>query len=563
MRERRGRGRERGAPASANPNPSLDLSRRAHASLTHTHTQSSASNPTFTPRLLIFEEREGLGVGLSEGSTGGAAAAAAAAATSPGAWTGAITRAVAPSLPPSPWNAALRAGEADGEALASAASALSLTGGLTSWTDFLKAPVPPSCLAPVTPAWPRRGGSAGWGPPGGEAEADAASVAAEGVRRLAEACDRLQGLAILVDDTGGWGAAAAAALGGIAEAGAVGERAPRLVGCARPVGWWCGRGGGGAPACPDVAARTAAAAASAAFLAPLADAFIPFDLPPGTAGVGGGGDASSPASLFRSGAALAAAWEGLTTPARLGRGGPASASSGGADLAALASLVAGPRGHNRWGCVSVALPAPSAPPPVVPGERDGRAPAHPSPPPPFTATATSWTARIPPPDGSRARALLAESIVWRGPRGWARGDRASSSARLPLPAAAAALDVALGVEAAAASATAAGGVAVRHRCLAALGLPLPLPWPAGYPPGCSSSATTAPLLTRLACVRGVGAARAAAAADLAAAATGSAGRVALGPAGVDADALADGLESLGERGGGSSSEEEGGGGWSD
>ena len=136
---------------------------------------------------------------------------------------------------------------------------------------------------------------------------------------------------------------------------------------------------------------------------------------------------------------------------------------------------------------------------------------------------------------------------------------------LSLPAASTALDTALGAESLAGASTAAGGVAVRHRCLAALGLPLPLPWPAGFPSSSTSSTTIAPLLTRLACVRGVGAARAGAAEDLSVAAISSAGRVALGPAGVDGDALADGLESLGEGRGGSSSEngDEGDGEWDD
>ena len=510
-------------------------------------TSAAASAPSFTPRLLIFEERESLGVGLGNGNV-----VSSAAANSLDAWAGLVTRTILPPLPPSPWTTAL-ADESDAATdLAAAASALSLDGGITAWPDFLKAPIPPACLAPVCPAWPRRGGGAsGWGPPGGEGEGEAGATAAEGVRRLAEACDRLQGITLLVDDTGGWGAAAAAALGAIAEGGAVGERAPRLVGAVRPAGWWAAPARG---ACPDMASRTAACAASAAFLAPLADVFIPFDLPPGT----GGGSAntapppspSSPAGLFRAGAAAAAAWEGLTTPARLVRGGPAaSACTGAADLASLASLVAGPRGHNRWGWLAAGLPAAGAPPPAPPGGEAPRPPARP-PHPPFTAAAvTSWTARIPPPDGSRARALLAESVVWRGPT-------AAGGCPLPLAAAAEALDAALGAEAAADARTAAGGVAVRHRCLALQALALPLPWPAGFPRSPAPPAASAPLLTRLACVRGVGAARAAAAKDLARAAATAPGRVALGPAGVDADALADGLESLGERGGGSSSDDD-------
>jgi len=390
---------------------------------------TSTSSSSFAPRLLAFDEPDALGPGLFSGSSPHHHAALAldddvALAASAATWGG---RAVgvqggAATTTPSAFAAALAAAEREErrkrrqgggganpsssssfaeDQLASAARSLSLSGGVTSWADFLKAPLAKAgtvhsekalgWLPPFPPPPQKKANSSsssssslsfvpgarrpGWGPPSDPHHRDHSSSAGgileaveEGARRLAERCDRLGGFLTLADDARGWGSTAAGALALLRDEY---PRSPRILFALRPPDTLFGSssGSGGSGEKSKVSASAAAAAFSAGYLAPLADLFVPLSPPPALWASPSGYSESPCDALFRWSAAAAAAVDAATTPLRLLRGGGGSAppscpsssfAQGGFSAASLAALLSGPRGGSL-AALCAALPLAGVP----------------------------------------------------------------------------------------------------------------------------------------------------------------------------------------------------------
>ena len=407
--------------------------------------------------------------------------------------------------------------------LASAARALSLRGGVSSWADFLKAQLASEGTVHSSKAlgWlppqplPRNAASSssaaalqfvpgarrpGWGPPM-ESSNSIIEAVEEGTRRLAERCDRLGGFLTFADDARGWGSSASAAMALLRDEYA---RTPRILFALRPPDSLFGSSGGVAGGKKSatageksVSASAVAAAFSTGALAPLAGLFVPLAPPSALWSSSSSPDSSSPCdALFRWSAAAAAAIDAATTPLRLlssssdsSSSSSSSSSLGGFGAASLAALLRGPRGGSL-AALSAALPLSGVP--VTGGgagraaaaaaaaaeqqKRDGREAGR--------TESSSWAS--PPavscwtPGLSNARnlfaegSLLAESVTLRGALS-PRSPLSSSPPprRLSAPESLAALEAALECE---------GSRAVRQLCASPAPLHLPLPFPEGMLP---------------------------------------------------------------------------------
>ena len=515
---------------------------------------SSSSTPStsFTPRLLLFDEPDALGPGLfssnyasSSSALDDDAALAASAATWGGRAVAGVQGGAGTATAPSAFAAALAAAEreerrrrlrrqrggssplggGDGRhQLAAAARALSLSGGVSSWADFLKAPLAKGgtvhsdkalgWLPPFPPPTPERAllpssssppplsyvpgaRRPGWAPPP-DSPHSFHEAAEEGARRLAERCDRLGGFLTFADDARGWGSTAAAAMATLRDEY---PRSPRVLFALRPPDSLFQSGGGGAGGGGGGGKTTVSASAAAAFstgvLAPLVDVFVPLSPPSPLWSCSSSSSSFSSSyypcdALFRWSAAAASVIDAATTPLRLLRGDENSSSSsslGGFGAASLAALLAGPRGGSL-AALSAALPlspvasvaaASAAAAAAERRQQREKAEASWASPP----TVSCWTPVLSEEESRRSSSssslfaegsLLAESATVRGALSLSPSPSLSPSSspsslasrRLSAPEALSALEAALIDE---------GSRAVRQLCASSAPLHLPLPFP--------------------------------------------------------------------------------------
>ncbi|CAI5470858.1 unnamed protein product [Closterium sp. Yama58-4] len=237
-----------------------------------------------------------------------------------------------------------------------------LEGGVGYWTEYLKAHVRPASVLQVPGGWWQgalspldAGGYGDWREVGGGREGE--EEVEEGVRRVAEECDALQGFSLLLHAASPFASLATrTALHLAAEF----PRAPKLLFSLRPPDALLppatlAPGPHALPGTPSL--HDLSSAVSLASLLPLTSLILPLGLPSLSAVLPH--VHPSDTSLFHSSALLATAIDALSTPFRLAPRAPSCASSpvGAVSLRDLCSLLSLSSPHGSLAFASLALPA--------------------------------------------------------------------------------------------------------------------------------------------------------------------------------------------------------------
>ncbi|CAI5517185.1 unnamed protein product [Closterium sp. Naga37s-1] len=255
-------------------------------------------------------------------------------------------------------------GEAEGEEgeEEDAEVARGLEGGVGYWTEYLKAHVRPASVVQVPGGWWQgalspldAGGYGDWREVGGGREGE--EEVEEGVRRVVEECDALQGFSLLLHAASPFASLATrTALHLAAEF----PRAPKLLFSLRPPDALLppatlSPGPHALPGTPSL--HDLSSAVSLASLLPLTSLILPLGLP-SLSGVLPHVHASDTA-LFHSSALLATAIDALSSPFRLAPRAPSCASSpvGAVSLRDYCALLSLSSPHGALAFASLALPA--------------------------------------------------------------------------------------------------------------------------------------------------------------------------------------------------------------
>ncbi|CAI5961922.1 unnamed protein product [Closterium sp. NIES-65] len=253
-------------------------------------------------------------------------------------------------------------GEAEGEEEEEAEVARGLEGGVGYWTEYLKAHVRPASVVQVPGGWWQgalspldAGGYGDWREVGGGREGE--EEVEEGVRRLAEECDALQGFSLLLHATSPFASLATRTALHLAVEF---PRAPKLLFSLRPPDALLppatlSPGPHALPGMPSL--HDLSSAVSLASLLPLTSLILPLGLP-SLSGVLPHVHASDTA-LFHSSALLATAIDALSSPFRLAPRAPTCASSpvGAVSLRDYCTLLSLSSPHAALAFASLALPA--------------------------------------------------------------------------------------------------------------------------------------------------------------------------------------------------------------
>lgn len=285
-------------------------------------------DPTYTPRLVLFDASDSLGAATAGGSLYGDAAASAEASAAT--WGGSSEVFRSPQVAASSFIHQLEVegeGEAGGEAaepgpLETAARGLDSPHGVRYFTDYLKAQLHPNSTFLLEGVWQGAGTLQGWGGAASYfATEERREAASDRIRKWAEECDSLGGFQCFVEDLSVWGKAA----------GHVLQEVRDQYGGARPVVLFALRPSGSATVASHVGSHQEATVhaqtrqrrlcegLSLATLSQQCDLFVPVAPPCG------GGAAGLPLMHWQQGnwyhesALCAAAIDSATLPYRLSR----------------------------------------------------------------------------------------------------------------------------------------------------------------------------------------------------------------------------------------------------